>query len=411
MSKLDVEGPLKPEALREIERSLHGKLKARWLSESFIERHGEEALQKGLFEYFRAIKAGVVVENRDAFVVDIAFKRAIDELRREARLADSAMIEGVLETPRFAAPATEDLAIEYVAAEELREAIEALSEEERQLLSLYYFEQLSAKKGAEVLYCSERTFRRRLRRALGNLSRRLGVPAPEPGSALAIEIGLAAWVSVRGARVAISHGLLDYPIGALEGARNHAGMLLDRIRDLGTRLGPSGAGEKIGAIAGTPSGRIVGCAGAAAACVLGGALGAGVGEKATELFGSHAPAPHAKAQARLSGKEKTTPAAPMTSKAPPGSASPPTGQGEATKSARDATAARQARARSAERHRVKKQASAWARAGSESELTPPPSASSAAATTEETVTVAPESGGEPLASEEAQAAQQFGAFK
>src|SRR5262249_51814684 len=120
MSQVELERPLEARALREIERSLHGKLRAYRLPPSFIERCGEDALQKAVVEYLRAVKEGIRVENRDAFIVRTAFCRAIDELRREIRQADAAGVEAFLEAGRFAAPPSEEIAVEHLAAEELR---------------------------------------------------------------------------------------------------------------------------------------------------------------------------------------------------------------------------------------------------------------------------------------------------
>jgi len=279
MSRIELERPLQAEALREIERSLYGKLKAHRLADSFVERVGEDAVQKGWIEYLRAVGEGVEVENRDAFIVQAAFLRAVDELRREARQADGAALEAILESSDRAAPASDELAIEHLAAEELHQAIETLPAEERQALSLHYFEQLSDQRGAEILYCSERTFRRRVEKALRKLGYRLGVPAPEPGSDLAIEIGLAAWVSLAGARVVPSGRLLDPLIAVGDSLRGAVASAFDRGRDAAARLLTSGASEGVGAAASGPLGKAAGgvCAGALAACALTGVIGPGVG--------------------------------------------------------------------------------------------------------------------------------------
>jgi RNA polymerase sigma factor (sigma-70 family) len=406
MRQTELEPPLQAEALEEIERSLYSKLKAHRLSDSFIERCSEEAVQMGLVEYLRAIEEGVRVDNRDAFVVRAAFCRAIDELRREARLSDSAAVEAALESPRFAAPATEEIAIEDLAAAELHEAIETLSAEKRQALSLHYFDRLSDQRSAEILYCSERTFRRLLAKALGDLSRRLGVPAPEPGSKLAIEVGLVAWVSLRGARVAISHGPIEHLAGVIDGVRDGASWPIERLRDLATRLTASGASEKIGAVASGPAGKVAGgCLGAAALCVLGGVVGPAVVGNGGGHTGSHD-------RAR---------AVRVATKAPPGqiatpSAAPPVAAPAAPRSPAAARSKRRRRARQgrvvqrAERRQVEAQTSGIARAGSESSSGT--TAGSAAATETETVTVAPPSSSAPASSSEAaQAERQFGAFK
>lgn len=312
MSHVDLERPLEAAALREIERSLHGKLKAHRLSDAFIERCGEEALQKGMIEYFRAVKDGVAVENRDAFIVDAAFKRAIDELRREARRSEGTAVEALLESGGVAAPPTDEVAIDYLQAEELHEAMETLSPEDRQVLSLYYFEQRSAEDSAHVLHLSERSFRRRLKKTINALSEHLGVELPEQGSDLAIEIGLVAWVSLRGARVAVSQGPLEHLFGAVDSVRHSASSALEQIRDLLTRTTASGSSEKISALASGPVGKFTGgCLGTVALCALTGIIGPGVGG-VDVIGGSNAGRPPA--QHRVA--RRPTPPPPVKAQAP-----------------------------------------------------------------------------------------------
>jgi RNA polymerase sigma factor (sigma-70 family) len=310
MSGTELERPLQAEALREIERSLYGKLKAHRIADSFVERVGEDSVQKGWIEYLRAVREGVEVENRDAFIVQAAYRRAVDELRREARHFDGAALETILESGRLAAPASDELAIEHLAAEELHQAIETLPAEERQALSLHYFEQLSDQRSAEILYCSERTFRRRLAKALGDLSRRLGVPVPEPGSELAIEVGLAAWVSLGGARVVPSGRLLDQLIAVGDSVRGAVASVFDRGRETATRLLSSGASEGISAAASGPLGKAAGgvCAGALAACALTGVIGPGVGS-VDLVGGGHATHP-AHRSAQIHRRASSTPTGP-----------------------------------------------------------------------------------------------------
>jgi RNA polymerase sigma factor (sigma-70 family) len=275
---VELEQPLQEEALREIERSLYGKLKAHRVSDAFINRCGEDAIQKGLLEYLRARRAGEQIQNRDAFVVRAAFCRAIDELRREARQADGAAVEGLLNIGRDAAPASEELALEQLEAQELHAALDGLSSEERQVLVLHYFERLSAKRSAELLFCSEATYRRRLKTALAALAERLGVSAPEPDSEFGVEIGLAAWAGIGGARVPIAHGPLEGVATILDRGRDGVAAMLARLRDPLARTDASGATERVGALASGPAGKVIGgCAAAALACTLGGVVGPGIG--------------------------------------------------------------------------------------------------------------------------------------
>jgi RNA polymerase sigma factor (sigma-70 family) len=263
MGTREIDRPLQADALREIERAVRGKLRAFDLSDSFIERCLEDSIQKGLVEYLRKLDGGEVIENRNGFVVRAAFLRAIDELRREARQADGEVVGLLIESGRVAEPPSEELAIEYLQAEELREAVRQLSPEEQQVLSLHYFEEKTAEASAEALFCSERTYRRRLKQALRKLGRMLDAPVPEPGSQLAIEIGVFTWVGLRGAKVAISQGPFEHLFRLAEGTVG--------------RIGGSETTERVATIAGSGPAKVVG--GCTAACLLavGGAQLAGVG--------------------------------------------------------------------------------------------------------------------------------------
>jgi len=273
----ELEQPLHEKALEEIERSVHGKLKAHRLSDAFIERCSEDAIQKGLLEYLRARESGAKILNRDAFVVQAAFRRALDELRREARQADGAAVETLLDSGRHAAPASEELALEHLQAQELQAAIEELTTEERQVLALHYFEQMSAARAAKALFCSESTYRRRLGDALRALRKRLGVTAPEPGSGLAFEVGLAAWTSLGGARVALAGGPTEQALAFARRCQDGLLWLLDRAKAPVARADAGGLGERIGVIASGPAGKLAGgCAAAAVACALGGVVGPGI---------------------------------------------------------------------------------------------------------------------------------------
>ena len=269
--------PPEGRALREMERELRGRLLAHRLSESFVDRYAEDALQRGVVEYLRAREAGTEIREPTGFVLQAAFRRAIDELRREARTVEAGEVERLMEEAGHAHPSAEEIAVEDLTAADLHAAIATLPVEERQALSLHYFEELSDARSARLLYCSERTFRRRLRQALADLAERLGVPAPEPGSHRALEVGLASWVSLRGARIVPSAHLLDRLSAAVEAARHGLIGILDRLRSPAARLAGEGVPERLGAVAGGPVGKVLGgCAGAAVVCALSGVVGPGL---------------------------------------------------------------------------------------------------------------------------------------
>lgn len=272
--------PMRPPddvALREMERDLRRTLRAHRLSESFVDRHAEDALQKGVVEYLRAREAGKEVREPKGFVLTAAFRRAIDELRREARTLDVLEVERLLERGGQTHPSAEEVAVEDIMAADLRAAIDSLPAEERQALRLHYFEELPDARSAELLYCSERTFRRRLHKALSDLASLLGAPAPEPGSHRGLEIGLVAWASLGGGRVAMSSSPVDHLAAVLDGLHSLPGRILGRLRGTGAGVAASDTPERIGAIAAGPAGKVIGgCAGAAVICALSGVVGPGV---------------------------------------------------------------------------------------------------------------------------------------
>lgn len=272
--------PIRPPddvTLRGMERDLRRKLRAHRLSESFVERHAEDALQKGVVEYLRAREAGKEVREPRGFVLTAAFRRAIDELRREARTVDGLEVERLLDHGGQTHPSAEEVAVEDITAADLRSAIDTLPAEARQALRLHYFEELPDARSAELLYCSERTFRRRLHKALADLASLLGAPAPEPGSHRGLEIGLVAWASLGGGRLAMPSSPLDRLAGVLDTLHPLPGRVLDRLRGTGTSVAASETPERIGAIAAGPAGKVIGgCAGAAVICALSGVVGPGV---------------------------------------------------------------------------------------------------------------------------------------
>jgi RNA polymerase sigma factor (sigma-70 family) len=329
---------LSGERLAELERRLHGRLRAHRLSSELIARHLEDAVQKGVVECLRVKSEGTKVLDPEAFVAEAAFRRAIDEVRRESRRADGAALDAMLETGRRSSASAEEVAIGNLESERLQEAIESLPVEERQVLNLYYFEGLDQRGAAKRLYMSERTYRRRLRRALSDLAERLGVPAPESDSTLGLAIGLAAWTGLDGGRIATPPGAFSHLGWLVDSATRAPTRIAMRLRESGTRLLASEASEQIGAIVGGPAGKVVGgCAGAAIVCALSGVVGPGVDlsgggqDRVPATFSHHAaragqptttrpilPDPHQEDHGQEGVAEPTTTGAVVSSDASPG---------------------------------------------------------------------------------------------
>ena len=414
MRQVDLERPLEARALQEIERSLYNKLRAHHLSDAFIERCLGDAVQRGLVDYLHALEEGTVVENRDAFIVWAGFCRAIDELRREARYGDGTVAEAIIDGGGLSGPGIEELAIEHLQAEQLRDAVRQLPLEEQTALSLYYFKGLSAAAGARALHLSERSFRRRLQSAIGNISALLGIEVPDRDSTLAIEIGLAAWVCLRGGGVPAGQGPVEQALAALTNLRDFVSWAFGRFRDLLAGATASGSGEKVAALAGGPMGKFAGgCLGTVALCALSGVIGSGVGgvDVLTHRHLDRPPAQHRSASRFAS--------APSARRLDSPRVAPPSGQSGSIPGARPAPSGstrtdrrvRISQARRQAKEQVEAQASGIARAGDDS-TSPPQSSGSGTPEVTEAVTPPPsEPPGSGSTGEEAQANQQFGAFK
>ncbi|HET7444528.1 MAG TPA: sigma-70 family RNA polymerase sigma factor [Solirubrobacterales bacterium] len=381
MNTRELDRPLEADALREIERAIRGKLKALNLSDSFIERSIEDAVQKGLVEYLRAVERGEAVENRNGFVVRAGFCRAIDDLRREAKQADGAVVEAIIDSGGVAEPPTDEVAIDYMQAEQLREAVGRLSPEEQQVLSLHYFEEKTAEASAAALFCSERTYRRRLKQALRKLGGMLDAPVPEPGSELAIEIGVIVWVGLRGAEVALSRGPLDQLLAAAEAVHDRLAWVADRARDLAGRSGSNGGSERIVALASSGPGKAVGTCLAACLLAVGGAELVGVGVGGTS---HHADRPAASRHVTAKPAEHK----PQLVTAPPVPAPSPS-TASSTKSSRSSGTASSSATRAEERERaatasVRSQSLESAASSEETASEPAPQASPPSSSSEPT---------------------------
>jgi RNA polymerase sigma factor (sigma-70 family) len=272
---------LDADQLRAISAALPGKLRAHQVSEAFIDRYTEELVQQALSEYARVCERGQAIDNPGGWIVNTAFRRAIDQLRREAREATIPLsTEAALEVTDGSSAPPDEEAIRHIEAEQLHRAIRRLSVPQRQALSLYYFEERSTREGADALGWSEPTFRRRRDSALRALRERFGVikPVPQQGDRTAIEVGLAAWLSLAGAQGHAGR-ITDQLVAVADSVRGGITSLAGRLRDFAARLLSSGGGEGIVNAASGPIGKTAGVCGAAAAaamCVTG-VIGPGVG--------------------------------------------------------------------------------------------------------------------------------------
>jgi RNA polymerase sigma factor (sigma-70 family) len=368
-------------ALRAIRLGFAGKLRRHQLSEAFIERYADDLVGQGLAEYMRARSQGQQIANPGGWVVNTAFRRALDQLRREGREVYGEGAEAVLEFTGDPAASTEAEAIENVQAERLHEAISTLSVSQRQALSLYFFEEKSTRSAADALGVSEPTFRRRRDSALGVLRERFGIQPPESGDAIAIEVGLAAWLSLATAR-ASTPVLLDRLLAGADWLRHGAAALAARAREVAVRILSSGGGEGVGGAAGGSVAKVVGvCATVSvAACAATGVIGPGIGGVDLIGQGGH---PHAHPQERVTAPaahpqaatSQPKPQTPATTIAPSRSRQHPDRHGSA--GASPATASHRAEQKASSQFGVESSSSP-SEASGESSSPPPVSAESGA---------------------------------
>jgi len=258
--------------LREVKRSLRAKLRARHFDESFIDRSTDDALAQALVEFAQAVADSKEIPNPGGWIVQTAFWRAIDQLRREEREAPGAFTSEPPSAIELADPGLEDVALENVAAEALHAAVASLPIRHQQALRSYYFLELSTREAAENLRLSEPTFRRRLKAAMKSLRQRFEVGDLNQGDGLAIEIGLAASVGLS-AKGHYAGSIGDQVVAAADSARN-------ALRDLAAQFGWSADAASTPVAPALGRAATQGCAAAVSACL---AVGAATGgEKLAE---------------------------------------------------------------------------------------------------------------------------------
>jgi RNA polymerase sigma factor (sigma-70 family) len=345
------EAKLEPHVLGGAELALKHKLRRKF-SADFTTRHADDLIAKAAKEYVAAEARGERIENPGGFLVDVAYKRAIDALRKEGNDPELDELEAAaaIPDPSVADP-SEELEREEVRSQ-VYEAIAHLEGEERQVIALVYFEGMSGRESAAPLGVSETTALRRLRSASAKL--REWLPAIEQGSfcgeaapqlraladgtaegmelkqaklhlencascreamarreAFGFEVGLAAWLSLASATSAQAR-LGDRLAGVAEAARHALAAAVDRARELALRLTGSGGAEAAGGAGGAALGKAAAgaCATAAAVCAVTGVIGSGIGGVDLSGGGHEAAAPKARS-AKVSRAPTPAPASPV----------------------------------------------------------------------------------------------------
>jgi RNA polymerase sigma factor (sigma-70 family) len=275
---------MKPAELEEARLGFNQYLRRKGYSPQFIERHGEELLATAAVEYSRKLAEGAEIENAPGWLITCASRRTKNLVHvesRDPRLVSTERAPTVVDDD---GQSPEEVALEEDRFRKVREAVEQLSEDERRLLELAYFEGYAVREAARKLDWHPSKAQRCHRTARKHLHQLLGVDSLDQ---LEIEVGLAAYLVIAAGS---SSGLLLRPNMevVVDTAGRLAAGLWARAQDLARRL-PVGGGAESSAGAALQSGsaQLAGvCVTAAAtACLASGVVGPGIGG----LLGGGAP--------------------------------------------------------------------------------------------------------------------------
>jgi RNA polymerase sigma factor (sigma-70 family) len=400
-------------------KAFRGKLVRLRFSPQFIVNNGDELLAIAHSEYARAVQRGVEIEDPVAWTVHCAWRRTQNLLQSEStrpRIVSSEKVAELIDDGR-AEP--EEQALEGDRAQKIREAVARLDEDQRKVIALTFFEDMSVREAARHLGCSASSVQHRRETALRTLRRFLPF---RTGDDIVIDFAMACWLSL-----AVERSGFQLPAGfeaVLDRAGHGASGLWGRAQDLARRLTVGSGTDTATAVASGGAGRAAGiCATAAIVCLAGAGSGL-VGPGIAGLGGGHQEPPPRRPQVRHEHYRHTaaptthsaaTPVPaeePSTEQAPPPTATGRTSsapshrarQRSAASSAAADGAPSKAHARHEEAAQVEGEFSGIAQAGEESSTAAPPAAAASDQGTE-APTVVHTGGGD---SHSAAAAEEFG---
>jgi len=312
---------MKPAELEQARLGFNQYLRRKGYSPQFIERHSDELLATATVEYSRKLAEGAEIDNAAGWLITCASQRTKNLVHVESRDPRLVSTERAPTVVDDEGQSPEEVALEEDRFRKVREAVEQLSEGERRLLELAYFEGYAVREAARLLRWHPSKAQRCHRTARKHLHELLGVDSLDE---LEVEVGLAAYLVIAGGS---SSGLLLRP--NMEAAVDAAGRLAADIWARGQELArrfPLGGGAEPSASAalGSSAGRAAGvCASAALACIASGVVGPGVG--GVDLIGGKkGGAPPAKvresASASRQGEALSVPSSPP-ARRPPATAS------------------------------------------------------------------------------------------
>jgi RNA polymerase sigma factor (sigma-70 family) len=372
-------------------KAFRGKLLRLRYSPQFIVNNAEELLAIAHSEYARAVEKGVEIEDPVAWTIHCAWRRTQNLLQSESIRPRSVSSEQVAELVDDGEIGLEEQALEEDRARKVREAVAKLDEDQRKVIALTFFEDMSVREAARHLGCSASSVQHRRETALRTLRRFLPVRS---GDELAIDVGMACWLAV-----AADRSGFHLPAGfetVIDRAGHGASGLWGRVQDLARRFGAGGGGDAATAVASSGAGRAAGvCAAGLAAVCLASAGTAIVGPGVSAIGGGsgrpsppqHHGRPKPRATVRPQRPESAVSVAPtpgtISVESPAVSVSSSTTMSTTSKptptrdseTANESPAKRKANAEHAEVAQVEEETSGIARAGAEAPATTPTVAS------------------------------------
>ena len=245
-------------------KAFRGKLLRLRYSPQFIVNNADELLAIAHSEYARAVAKGVEVEDPVAWTIHCAWRRTQNLLQAESIRPRSVSSEQIAELVDDERTDLEEQALELDRARKVREAVAKLDEDQRRVIALTFFEDMSVREAARHLGCSASSVQHRRETALRTLRRFLPVRS---GDELVVDFGMACWLAVAAERSGF-----HLPAGfetVIDRAGHGASGLWGRLQDLGRRFGVGGGSEAATAVASSGAGRAAGVctAGLAAVCL------------------------------------------------------------------------------------------------------------------------------------------------
>jgi RNA polymerase sigma factor (sigma-70 family) len=346
-------------------------LRRKRFSRQFVDNHGADLMAKAEFEYSRHLARGGEVTNPTGWLINCAWRRTQNLLEEQGRTPRMVGVDVAGPLVDEATRTPEQQVLDADRARRVRDAIGALSVEERQVIELCYFEGMSVREVGRALKWNKSKADRRHRAALQRVREVLGV---DDVDALAIDLGLAAYVSL-----AAEKGSSSVGHGALADSAGRLGELATRAHEVARRFLVSGGGEPSTAAVAGSAGRAAGACGAAAlACFATGVVGPGL--KGVDVVGNH----HAKAPLHRVSEDAVSETTTTSELPPPVVSAPPSPPPSSTANEVDNTKPDASTAPDANQGEFDPFAS---------ETTPPPASSSTSSATASSAAPPPSTGG------------------